>query len=174
MEHNDYYLLGSIVKTHGVKGNIVVRTDVDDPASYKQLKSIFIGTEESKEHFKVTSVSLSGEHLILHLEGIEDMDQAAELIRQQAFLPLSELPVLTGKKIYLHEAIGMTVIDKQKGNLGIIDKIYDLPEQPVCSLRFMEREVLFPLITVFIEKVDRQNRILYTDLPEGLIDLYLS
>ena len=172
MEHDGFYLLGSIYRTHGVKGNVIIRLDVDQPAAYKKLQAVFLDLEGSLQPYKVTSASVLNDQLIVHFEGIEDMDTAEQLIRVPVYLPLNELPALKGKKLYLHEAAGMRVIDALEGELGVIEKIYELPEQPMASVPMNGKELLFPLIAAFIERIDRENKVLYVKLPEGLVDIY--
>lgn len=172
MEFEGYYRLGTIIKTHGIKGNVIVRLDVDNPDRYKKLKAVFLLKDSLLCSYKVLSTSFNGELMNVNLEGIPDMNTAETILKQDVFLPMSDLPVLSGNKIYLHEAIGMTVIDSQEGELGVIQKIYDLPEQPVASVAFGEKELLFPVLTIFIDQVDRENKILRVTLPEGLVDIY--
>ncbi|MBL0341764.1 MAG: hypothetical protein IPP71_12985 [Bacteroidetes bacterium] len=102
------------------------------------------------------------------------MTTAEDFLKCSVFLPLSELPTIQSNQLYLHEAPGMRVVDAVLGDLGVIDQVFDLPEQPVASILYKEKEVLFPIISVFIERVDRVNRILYVHLPEGLLDVYLN
>ena len=80
MEKEGYFLLGRIIRTHGVKGNVLVKMDVDDPSKYKKLKRVFLELPDQLKEFEVTSVSLNGEVVNLHLKGIEDMDVAETLI----------------------------------------------------------------------------------------------
>jgi len=172
MDSNGYYKLGTIARTHGVKGNLVIALDVDDPSKYKKIKAVFLPKDGLFSSYKVTSTSLLGDNMIVHLEGIEDMTSAENYVRKEVFLPLEQLPKLPTNKVYFHEAVGMMVIDKTEGELGKIERIYDLPEQPMASVKFNEKELLFPLISVFIEKVDRDKKELHVNLPEGLIDIY--
>jgi 16S rRNA processing protein RimM len=172
MEFEGYYRLGTIIKTHGIKGNVVVKLDVDTPEKYKKTKAVFLLKDGLLCSYKVLSASLNRDLLNVNLEGIPDMNTAETFLKQDVFLPLSDLPVLTGNKIYLHEAVGMTVIDSLQGELGVIQKIYDLPEQPVASVAFGEKELLFPVLTIFINQVDRENKILRVTLPDGLVDIY--
>jgi len=172
MEHDGYYLLGTIARTHGVKGNVYIRLDVDEPAAYKKLQAAFLELDGKLEPVKITVTSILNDQLIVHIEGVEDMDTAHKLNWVHVFLPMKELPKLKGKKLYLHEAMGMKVVDAIEGELGIIEKIYDLPEQPVASVPFEGKELLFPIIAAFIERVDRENKVLYVNLPEGLVAIY--
>ena len=172
MEHDGYYQLGTITRTHGVKGNVVIRLDVDQPAAYRKLKAAFLFHENRPVEIKVTSASVSGEFLNVHLEGVDDMDAAEKLINTEVFLPLHELPKLKGNKLYFHEAVGMQVSDEKNGLIGTIQKVYDLPEQPVASVDFNGKELLFPLIPEFIVSIDREKQVLYVNLPDGLTEIY--
>ncbi len=173
MEHEGYYLLGTFVRTHGVRGHLIVKLDVDDPSVYRKLESIWIETNGKLLPFTITSATLNGEFLNISVDGVADKNSADLLVRSRVFMPLAQLPKLKGKRLYLHEVKGMMAIDKNAGELGRIEQIYDLPEQPVASVMFRGKELLFPLITTFIERADMENKVLYLKLPDGLIDIYL-
>lgn len=174
MGHEGYYYLGSFTRVHGIKGNLILKPDVDDPARYRKTTRIFVDKDGALTEHASQTVSIGPGQLIIHLKGIDDRDVAAEFLRAEVYLPLSELPPSKGKHIYFHEAIGMMVIDEHAGELGKIETIYDLPEQPVAAIVHKEKEVLFPFIQAFIKEIDREKGIIYTNLPEGLIDVYLQ
>ncbi len=173
-EHDGYYLFGTIARTHGVKGNVIIHLDVDEPAAYKKLQAAFLDISGKLQSFDITVVSILKDQIIVHLEGIDDMDTAESLVWVPVFLPMNELPPLKGKKLYLHEAVGMNVIDNVEGELGVIVKVYDLPEQPMASITLQpeNKELLLPLIAAFIVRVDRNSKTLYVNLPEGLVAIY--
>jgi len=172
MSNEDFYRLGTVIKTHGVRGNIVVFIDADNPERYKKLKAVFLQEDGLFRSIPVTTVSVNDNKLILHPEGVNDMDTAETYLRKDFYLPLSELPKLGSKRLYFHEAPGMQVHDKKEGEIGIIKEVLELPEQPVVVADMNGKELLFPLIPQFIIKVDRENKILYVDLPEGLTEVY--
>lgn len=174
MEHNGFYFLGYVARAHGVQGKVVIKMESGNPAQYKKLKNLFIETGTELQEYPVSSVSVSGLQAIVGLAGVTDMDTAQTFVRKQVFLPLSYLPKLGKNKLYLHEAIGMEVIDSELGPLGVIQKVLDLPEQPVAQMEVKGKEVLFPLVSEFIVQVDRKDQKLYVSLPDGLVDLYLQ
>ena len=155
-----------------MKGNVIIRLDVDEPAAYRKLKAAFLFRDNHPEPITITTASVSGDLLNVHIAGIDDMDAAEELLNMPVFLPLEQLPQLKGNQLYFHEAVGLHVSDLQEGDLGVIKRIYDLPEQPVASVDFHGKELLFPLISEFIVRVDREKRVLYVNLPEGLTAIY--
>jgi 16S rRNA processing protein RimM len=83
------------------------------------------------------------------------------------------LPKLTGNKFYFHEVIGFEVEDKRLGVVGKIESINDTTAQPLFEVLNGEIEILIPMIDHFLVKIDRENKKVIMDLPEGLIEMYL-
>ena len=90
------------------------------------------------------------------------------------YLPLTQLPKLTGDKFYFHEVIGFTVIDEVHGDIGIIQSINDSTAQALFEVLKEDKQLLIPVNDDIITKVDRKNKAIYVTTPEGLVDLYLS
>ncbi len=172
MDRDSFFLVGVITRTHGVKGNLMVQLQADHPEHYKKLKAVFLEENGLFVSKAVKVNSISGQVLNIHFEGVDDMTGAEKYTGRELYLPLEMLPELEPHQIYFHEAIGMRVIDSREGELGILEKVYDLPRQPVAAIAFNNKELLFPFVSEFIDKVDRQNKILYITLPEGLTDIY--
>src|SRR6187402_3589562 len=107
----DHYELGSVVRTHGVKGDLLVYLDADEPERYKKMKAVWVEEKDGLKEFKVTKSSIVEKQAIIHLEGIEDMTAAEGYLKKRLFMPLSFLPKLKGKQFYFHEIIGYTVVD---------------------------------------------------------------
>jgi 16S rRNA processing protein RimM len=174
--HTDHFQLGTLLRTHGVKGDFIAALDTDSPGRYKKLNLVYLEVDEVLKEYNVTRISVKEKErsATLHLEGIEDMTTAENYLKCKLFLPLSMLPKLRGKKFYFHEITGFTVEDKKLGTLGPITTVYDRAEQPVVEFEYQGRQILFPCHDKLIVKIDREQRIFYTDLPEGLVTIYLE
>ena len=174
--HPDHFHLGTLVRTHGVKGDFIALLDTDSPGRYKQLKQVYLELDEVLKEYTVTKISIKEKErtATIHLQGIEDMSTAEEYLKCSLFLPLSALPKLRGKKFYFHEVIGFNVIDKQLGLLGPITTVYDRTEQPVIEFEYKNHKVLFPVHDKLISKVDREEREFHVILPDGHVDIYLE
>lgn len=166
--------MGKIIRTHGVKGDIMIFLDVDDPQRYKKLKSIFIETDEVLTSFDISQVSIRDNIARAHIKGVDEMTKAAAFLKCEVWLPLSELPKLKETKFYIHEILNFKVIDRAKGEIGIFEKVIDLPQQTIALIKNGDKEILFPMIPEFIERVDKEEKILFLNLPDGLVDLYLN
>jgi 16S rRNA processing protein RimM len=178
MEHShpDHFLLGTIVRTHGVRGDVLALLDTDTPNRYKSMKEVFVESAGVLKHYAVSKVSINAGQstATLHLTGIEDMNAAETLLKHKLYLPLSSLPKLRGKKFYFHEVIGYTVVDAIKGTLGPITTVYERSDQPVIECDLQGKSILFPVHDDLIRKIDREEKQFHVQLPEGLIDIYLE
>lgn len=175
-QHPEYFELGTLVRTHGVKGDFIALLDSDSPSRYKQLKVVYLEVGEVLKEYNVTKISVREKErtATLHLQGIEDMTTAENYLKYKLFLPLSTLPKLRGKKFYFHEVIGFTVVDAQLGVLGPITTVFDRAEQPVIEFEHKGQKVLFPVHDALIVKVDRSTQEFHIRMPEGLLDIYME
>lgn len=171
---NEFYYLGKITKLFGLKGEVIFFFDVDDIYEYEQLQSVYIELNNDKVPFRLDSLTIkSHNQAIVRIGGVKDTNSATFYINKNLFLPVSSLPKLSGNKFYFHEIIGFSVIDKVKGNIGIVDHVNDQTAQSLLIIMNGEKEILFPLVDDLISKIDRKNKILYINSPEGLLDIYL-
>src|SRR5690606_42027001 len=87
------------------------------------------------------------------------------------------LPIFSGDKFYFHEVIGFEVEDQRLGSVGTIQSINDSSAQPLFEVIktdiYGSKEILIPMIDQFLVKIDRTNKKVIMDLPEGLIEMYL-
>ena len=83
------------------------------------------------------------------------------------------LPKLEGNQFYFHEVIDFEVEDKRLGIVGKIVSINDTSAQPLFEVLHGDVEILIPMIDHFLVEIDRKNKKVKMDLPEGLIEMYL-
>ena len=178
MDLSQCYYLGYISRVIGSKGRCEIKLDVDHPSEYKKLESVLI-LMNSKDltpvpFFIHQVVSLQGNQIRVDLLENQSIPEFSILKGKQVYLPLSVLKPLSGKAFYFHEIIGFKVNDKTHGDIGTVQDVYDLPSNPIVSVKFEEKEILIPLRDEFLLKVNRKDSVLEIDSPEGLIDLYLD
>ena len=168
----DFYYLGKITKVFGLKGELVVSLDTDEPEKYYQMESVFLTHGEEPVPFLIASVKVKGRtQLIVKFEGI-DSEEAADYVDAELCLPLSTLPKLEGNRFYYHEIIGFRMEDARAGLIGVCEEVLEYPHQALFRILSGEQEVLVPIVDAFIRNVDRENRVIYLELPEGLLEIY--
>lgn len=174
MNTDDHFVLGTIIRQHGYKGDVVAKLDTDQPEKYESMESVLLEDQGGLVPFFIDHAQLLKSNLLLlRFEGVEHADEAGKLIGRELWLPLSMLPPLSGKSFYFHEIQGFSVVDHTR-EIGQVGDVIDRPGQPVIVVIQGDDKILIPAVDAFIVSIDRVGRILYLQLPEGLVDLYRS
>ena len=175
MKKEDCFYLGKIVSKYSFKGELLAKLDTDEPNLYDSLEAIFVDLRGNLVPFFVESSQLHKSDLLrLKFEDVDTEADADALIKTELYLPLELLPKLDGDKFYFHEVIGFSIKDKNFGHVGMITGINDSTAQALFEIDRDGIEILIPMNDEFIDKVDRENKTIEVNTPEGLIDLYLE
>ncbi len=175
MRKEDCFYLGKIAKKFSFKGEVLIYLDTDEPELYENMESVFVEFNKNLVPFFIENSSLhKNDFLRVRFEDVDSEAEADKLIGLEVYLPLSMLPKLSGNKFYFHEVIGFEIEDKRLGTIGIIQSINDSTAQPLFEvLQNGVTEILIPMIDHFMVEVDRKNKKIVMDLPEGLVEMYL-
>jgi 16S rRNA processing protein RimM len=174
MRKDECFYLGKIAKKFSFKGEVLVYLDTDEPELYEDMESVFVEFNKNLIPYFIESSSLhKNDFLRVQFEDVDSEEEADQLIGCAVYLPLSMLPKLEGNQFYFHEVIGFEIEDKRLGVFGIIQSINDTTAQPLFEVLNGEVELLIPMIDQFLVEIDRKNKKVVMDLPEGLIEMYL-
>jgi 16S rRNA processing protein RimM len=174
MHKEDCFYLGKIAKKFSFKGEVLLYLDTDEPELYENLESVLVELNKNLIPFFIENSSLhKNDFLRVKFEEVDNEEEANSIIGCEIYLPLSMLPKLEGKKFYFHEVIGFEIEDKRLGIVGKIVSVNDTTAQPLFEVLNGEVEILIPMIDHFLVDIDRKNKKVVMDLPEGLIEMYL-
>ncbi|MFY8065678.1 MAG: ribosome maturation factor RimM [Flavobacterium sp.] len=174
MRKEDCFYLGKIAKKFSFKGEVLIYLDTDEPELYENMESVFVEFNKNLVPFFIENSSLhKNDFLRVQFEDVDSEEEADSIIGCEVYLPLSMLPKLTGNKFYFHEVIGFEIEDKRLGVFGKIVSINDSTAQPLFEVVNGEVEMLIPMVDHFLVKIDRENKKVVMDLPEGLVEMYL-
>lgn len=174
MRKKDCFYLGKIAKKFSFKGEVLVYLDTDEPEMYTELESMFVETNGHLVPFFIERSSIHREKFLrTKFEDMESEEEADTIVGKDVYLPLTMLPTLEGNKFYYHEVVGFDAIDQRLGNFGTVLRILDNGVQALFEVQKDEAIILIPLIDDFIIEVNRENKSILFNTPEGLIDLYL-
>ncbi len=170
----DYFYLGKITKQHGFEGKVQIFLDTDEPEEYTNLDVVYLSIANKPVPFFIDDINIQGNKAIVKFSDVDNNEKAALTVNKDLYLPVSMLPELTGNKFYYHEAPGMLVIDKSFGEIGKVEKILEYPNQAVLQIFHDKDEVLIPIGNEIIKEFNRKKGIITTEVPEGLLDIYIS
>ena len=168
----DCFFVGTVVSKYSFKGEVLLKLDTDEPDRYQSLTTIFLAHNNALVPYFVVKCSMHKPGLLrLKLEDVSSEEVANSILKAKAYLPLSELPPLSGNKFYYHEVIGFSIT--QNGTqIGTILRIIEQGLQALFEITDNQgAERLIPIHDDFILEVDRASRNITVQLPEGLLEL---
>jgi len=168
----EYYLLGKIIRKHGLSGDVVLKMDTDQPELYTKMESMFIEIDGLLVPYFIGRIfPYKRDSLILSIKNSDDI-LVNKIIGKSVYQPLSSLPKLSGKNFYYHEILGFEIKDLLDTSYGLICRVNDQTPQHYFVLTLDEKEVIIPIVKEWILNVDRTEKIIKMQLPEGLLDIF--
>jgi len=175
MKKEDCCQLGYISKIHGYKGEVIILLQKEISVKLNKMESVFIEINGQLIPFFIDAINQTNNSAaILKLHDIESEVKAKQLIKCPVFIPLSTLPAQKNKKLRPSELIDFKVIDDVNGNIGKVFSILEMPQQLILEIHNGVKEILIPANEEIIYKIDKKNKTIFINAPEGLIDIYLN
>lgn len=167
----DVFPIGQITKPHGVNGEMSFSytTDVFDSEDVEffiiELNGILVPFFIDDYRFKSHTMGL------VKLNGVNSDEQAREFSGLTLFVSKDFLEKVEDTDIELDYFVGFQLIDKTKGPLGIVTEVDQTTENSLFVIPTDEDELLIPVGFDYINEIDHDKKIIYLDLPEGLLEI---
>ena len=165
----NYFVVGNIVNTQGIKGEIRVMPTVDDVARFKLLDHIFVDRKGNIKEYEVENVRFHKQFVLLKLKGVDDMNTAETLkgtvvkITEDMAVPCEE------DEYYIKDLYDMNVVTVDGEELGVISDVIFTGANDVYAVKDNNgKEILIPAIKDCIVSVDVENNLMTVKLLEGL------
>ena len=181
MTPDDLLLMGRVGKTHGVRGEVKVVPETDDPQRFAEVERLYLGADPASAR----AVEVQGARfqypkgrtvVLLALAGVETVEEAAELRGLQVWADPADLPALADGEAYLHDLVGLDVYEVAEDGteaaepFGTVRDLYEGAQLLFAIARPDAPEVLLPDVDEFVVRLDLEARRLYVRLPEGLVE----
>ena len=159
---SEFFKVGQIVNTHGIKGEVKVFSLTDTPENFKRYKCVLV----EDKWMNILGVKFQKDRVILKLEGIEDMNQAETYKQKYISVERDKEPELDADTFYVTDLIGCTVFDTEGVNLGLVFEVLETKNNDVYWIK-EPKELLIPVLRdIVLEVVTEEKRILIKPVRE--------
>lgn len=155
--------IGKVVNTHGIKGEIRILSDFP----YKD-KVFIINNKiiiDDKEYI-IKSYRVHKGYDMITLDGFDNINDVLFLLKSDVYIS-EELLNLDDDEILDEELITYKVLTKE-GKKGIIKEIFKASSTNKILRVMFDREVLIPMNSPMVKKIDKENKEVSVDLIEGM------
>ena len=165
----NYFEIGKIINTHGVKGEIRVYPLTDEPERFKKLKQVIIFLKNQEFLYDLESSRLHKQFVILKLKGIENIDEANNLRSGIIKIDRKDAIKLERDEYFIADLYDMVVVDEDDNNLGVLSDIIFTGANDVYVVKAEgQKDLLIPAIKQCILNVDTENKKMKVHLLKGL------
>lgn len=165
---SDYFVIGKIVNTQGIKGEVRALPTTDDINRFKKLKEVYISRRNNMELYEIESVRFHKQFVLLKFKGIDTMNDA-ELLKNTDLKISKDLAIPCEEdEYYISDLYGMKVVTDEGEDIGIIDDIIFTGANDVYVVKKEDSQILIPAIKQCILNVNVAEKTMKVHLLEGL------
>lgn len=169
-------LVGRVWRAHGVRGEMKVVPETDDPERFSDLETVFLGTRpETATPHAVESARFQttkhGLNVVLKLVDIDTRDDADALRKVGVYARADDLPPLEEGELFVHDLIGLRVVTEDGTDVGVVRDVLDAPAQLVYVVeRPDEPDAMIPDVPEFVVDLDIEAQRIVVRPIEGMLE----
>lgn len=169
MKIQDCVQLGTITKTHGVDGKLILNTEVNlDTKDFRE--SIFVDFDGLLVPFFLKAYDLKrNDQYIIDLELVRSMNEATEIVGCDVYV--SKDDTVLQEQFDFSQLIGIVLIDQKNGEIGQCARIESIAGNNLLTVDTANGEILIPFVEDFIVEFMPEENYILLDLPEGLLEI---
>ncbi len=156
------YEIGKILKTHGIKGDLLVESR-SDFNRFEVGKKVYLNLE-GKIELTISTIRESNKGLIIRFKGFNDINLVDKF--RGLLLYSDEEPILEDNEFHYGEVIGKEVYNQYGQLIGVVSDIMQVPQGHILRIKTETKDVLVPFNNQFVKEVS--STILIEEI-EGLL-----
>lgn len=166
----EYFEIGQIVNTSGLKGLVKVNLFTDDITKIEEFDKVIIEKNKKQEEYEIEEVKYHKNQALIKFKGIDNIDEAEKLRNAYIKVHRDDEPELPEDTYYIVDLIGLEVFSDDECKLGILKDVYPIPsgEHDIYVVDTGKKELLLPAIGEVIMNIDIANKKMIVHLLPGL------
>ena len=169
MRYKGFVCIGRILKSYGVKGEVVVIPETDYPQTLSEYKYFYIRYKGEERKLDIEKVRRSGRRFIFKFRGIESIEKARAIEGHYLFVKREELVEPQEEGYYIFDLEGLRAFNEKGEEIGVLEtvmkgKVYDY----FIILHKEGREIFLPGVKEYIKEIDFKKDRITVRIPEGL------
>lgn len=166
-EEPEYLVVGEIVGTFGIKGEVKLRPETEFPERFKPGALVWLGAEKSER--EIETARFHHPHFLLKFKGVETANDAEPLVGEVVYIPAAQATPLEEGQFYHYQLVNLEVITDKGLDLGRVTDILTTGANDVFVVNGDLGEILIPATKEVVKSIrPDEGKIIITPI-EGLI-----
>jgi 16S rRNA processing protein RimM len=137
----------------------------------EDIKTFFLEKNKRLVPQFMESISVRGDKAFVKFEDIDSPEAAQSISKSAVYLPKSTREKSGRGEFYDDEIIGFKVEDKLLGDLGTVAEVVSAGPNKLLSVDNQGKEVLIPVNSPFILRINKTKKKIIVELPDGFLEL---
>jgi len=166
----DYFEIGHISNTHGLRGEMKVRPFTADKKRYEELKRILIDIKGEFKEYEIEGVRYQKDVVLLKLKGVDDIDAAEKLKNHYISIKREDTKELEEDEFFIADLIGCEIFENNV-LIGSLTDVFTAGASDVYVIkRKGKKDLLLPALKSIVKNIDVENNRIEVEVPRGLDD----
>ncbi len=161
-----YYLVGRIINTHGIKGELKVINESNFERFFKGSE-LYLKKDDKYIKITITSVRIHQGYYLITINNLLNINDVLAYVGLDIYTDKHE--ELEEGRFYFDDLIGCLVYGEDNKKIGIVKDIMDNPNQSLLEIDTGTKITLIPFVEAFIKDVDIDNKKIIINVIEGLL-----
>ena len=167
----EFFRIGVITSTHGLKGEVKVFPTTDDPQRFKKLKKCFIRTPKGDIHVEKNSCKFFKNMVILSFKEFKDINEIEKYKSCDIYVTREDAVPLEEDEYYISDVIGMEIVTEEGELLGKLEDVMQTGANDVFVIRLTnDKELLMPVIKECVLDMNYDTCKITVKLMKGMLD----
>ena len=167
----DFFKVGIITSTHGVRGEVKVYPTTDDMRRFKRLKEVIMDTGKERLPMEIESVKFFKQFVILKFKGIDNINDVEKYRKSELYVSRQNAVRLARDEYFIADLMGLTVQNEDGEDIGVLKDVMETGANDVYVIDLNDgRELLLPAIKQCVLAVDVEAGFMKIHIMEGLLD----
>lgn len=169
----NYYQIGKIVNTHGIKGEVRVQSITDFPEKrFAPGAPVFVfQTGHDPRQLVIKTHRRHKQFDLISFKGLDDINAVETLKGSDLKVSEDQQEELASGEYYYRDIVGLNVLDLDKQFIGTVKEIMKSGANDVWVIeRKGQSDLLIPAIKDVVKNVDLDNHQIIIEMLDGLDD----
>lgn len=166
---NDKTLVGKIINTHGIKGNVKIYPYTDDPERFKDLEYLLVG--DGFKELKIVDMFIQKGFVYVRFEGYEDINKILDFVNSNVYIYDKDRVKLPKDRYFISDIVNMEVHDMEGKLIGKVTDVIENLANDLFQVQKPSGKVFYlPARKEFIKEINVVEKVIIIDPIEGLLD----
>lgn len=164
----EYIVVGKIINTYGIKGQVKVYPYTDEIGRFSELKNVYLG--EKKYKVEIENVKFHKGFVILKFYGFNNINEVLLFKEDLIYIDDKSLRILPENHYFIFDLIDCEVVDISGKKLGYLTDVLQYSPNDVYQVKHKNKEFFIPAVREFIKEVNIEEKKIVVRTIEGMIE----